>query len=213
MGLLTKWIEGYSFGKGSFKGAKVALTAVAAFLATHVWAQDLVASVAEQLRAQGFDVSAGTIEGVIAACIAGVVGFILNLIKTQSKVGRLLLALPFLVALSTPVRADDDVLFRYKALTANWPLAKVEASYLYDFVGKESLVGIETPILFSWKARLTVGGVKSLDVSGISPYAGVDWETPPALMQESIKIGAWFGFDFEQKERRGGLKASVNLWK
>lgn len=93
------------------------------------------------------------------------------------------------------------------------PLKTVRTVYLYDFTHKENLIGVETPFfnIPRWNLGLTFGAVTTFSGDG-TPFLGLDITAPERLFYERFSFGVFFGYDFNQKERRTGLRASILLW-
>lgn len=126
-------------------------------------------------------------------------------------------ALALLVLMSGIGLADDNVFFKYGPLELNIPLKTVKATYLYDFQGKQSLVGGETPIANLWqRIEGTVGAVTSTNGEG-TPFVGGNilignliekWVTLPP----DFAIGFYGGYNFRTETALYGPKASLKIW-
>lgn len=113
--------------------------------------------------------------------------------------------------------ADDSAYFKAGPLELNIPLKTTRATYIYDFKGKQNLVGGESPFLTLWgKVEGTIGAVTSLEAQG-TPFVGGNvlignvldrWVTLPT----DFSIGAVGGWNFNAEQALYGLKASVKVW-
>jgi hypothetical protein len=97
-------------------------------------------------------------------------------------------------------------------MTLHLPFQNVDATYLWDFVENDSLVGAETPVVTTWKLIWTVGGFANVDTGNGTPFGSVNAEVPPTLFKEKVTLGLWWGYDFDEDHERGGVKASLPLW-
>lgn len=112
-------------------------------------------------------------------------------------------------------RADSKLLVNFGSVNIYIPFTQLDVIYQYDFVGKRSLVGGETPLL-SWKQLTFTGGaVTSVDGAG-SPFIGMHLSlTNPAetwLPLNTIHPGLFGGRDFKQNAWIFGIKASINVF-
>jgi len=124
---------------------------------------------------------------------------------------KLVVMLALLIMGSSYAKADPIEL-DLKIITLVLPFQDVSSVYLYDLINSESMGGIETPILKSGKWTGVIGAA---DVEGSDealPYAGFDVEVSDKYFGEKFNIGGFLAYDFDSKERRAGLKASIILW-
>lgn len=127
---------------------------------------------------------------------------------------KILLVLSFLF-LSASVKAETKLLTDFGSVKLYIPFTSVDTTYMWDFVGKKSLVGGETP-LAAWKAlEFTGGAVTSLDGEGI-PFLGARLnlanpaETWVPLSQ--VHPGLFVARDFRNNGWAYGVKFAVNIF-
>lgn len=129
---------------------------------------------------------------------------------------RVLLAIIGCTAISISANANANEIqpieFNLKYVTLILPFQDVHTVYLYDVVNSQNMGGIETPFIRSGKWKGVIGAA---DVEGgqeALPYVGADVEISEKYLGEKFNLGAWYGYDWDSKEQRGGLKASLKLW-
>ena len=99
-------------------------------------------------------------------------------------------------------------------VTLMLPLQSVSASYLFDLVNEDSLVGGETPFLETSDLTLSIGAVTSFDADrNATPYLSGDLKMPEKFFGERLSFGAFAGYDFNNKEPIAGIKVNVNIFK
>ena len=99
------------------------------------------------------------------------------------------------------------------------PAASVRVISLYDFWNGVGLVGAETPITGFRSLSLNFGAITSFLGNGM-PFLSLDRalaDIDPNILKfinadSDMRFGIWYGYDFELKESRAGVKASVKLW-
>lgn len=128
---------------------------------------------------------------------------------------KLLLAVIVVAGMSISLRAEDNILFKVGSLNVLLPFSDVSATYLYDGVAKQSLVGAETPLIEWHNLQLTGGAVTSIEGEG-SPFIGVNLAlTNPAsrwVELGNIHPGIFGGRNFNTNEYICGFKASVSIF-
>lgn len=113
------------------------------------------------------------------------------------------------------VKADEKVLFDLGQVRFFVPFTSVDSTYMWDFVGKQSLVGGETP-LASWKAlQFTGGAVTSLEGQG-TPFLGARLNLMnPAenwVPLASVRPGLFVARDFRNNAWDFGVKFALNVF-
>lgn len=136
-----------------------------------------------------------------------------------------ILSLMLVLLFSTPLFADTSkkIEMDFGTLKLYVPFQTVEGVGLWDFVHKQGLVGIETP-LGAWKHfEFKTGAVTSISGKGI-PFVGMDYSftnpTENFIPLTSFHPGIFAGYDFNARpDERGrtkpwvlGLKASVEFF-
>lgn len=126
---------------------------------------------------------------------------------------KMLLVVAFL-SMSGVAKADD-VLFKLGTVNVLLPFSDVSATYLFDGVAKQSLVGAETPLVQWHKLTLSGGAVTSIQGEG-SPFLGINLELPNPVANftslAGIKPGVFGGRNFNTNEYICGFKASVSIF-
>lgn len=92
------------------------------------------------------------------------------------------------------------------------PFQDLSAPYLYDIVNQENLLGLETTIARSGRVKAVIGAAEVEGPAEALPYVGADVDVSEKYFGERFNVGGWLAYDFDTKESRGGLKASVKLW-
>jgi len=136
---------------------------------------------------------------------------------------KLLLAFSLLLA---GVRLNAFEL--YKGIEILVPFADVGAVFLYDLVGKESLVGAETSIVRFTKAKnltITVGAVTDVSIDSKNgelrekdrdfftsgtPFIGA--HIPIKSKIKPLDLGAFLSRNITEGKNMAGIKASVKFW-
>lgn len=131
---------------------------------------------------------------------------------------KLLLVIAILLASVGVLPADEtnpSILWNFGSFNILVPFKIVDAVYLWDFVGKKSMIGAETPIASYKRLQFVAGGVTSIDGQG-TPFVGMHLLlVNPAenwIPLSSFKPGLFGGRDFNQDAWVFGVKASVNLF-
>lgn len=113
------------------------------------------------------------------------------------------------------VARSDSLNPNFGPLTLHLPFQNVNATYLYDLIGRQSLVGAETPLATIWKIDVTAGAVTSISGEG-TPFVGFNLDIPNPAPQytalAAIHPGVFGGRDFRTNDWMGGLKASINIF-
>lgn len=126
---------------------------------------------------------------------------------------KLLTTLGCLFCLGTFAHAD--VYYSLGKLNLTVPWSDPQVTYLYDFQGKQNLVGGEMPIAQLWKFVATAGAVTSTQGIG-TPFVGLNLELPnPAPMYASLAAlhpGVFGGYNFNSGHAMFGLKASISIF-
>lgn len=122
---------------------------------------------------------------------------------------KLLIAICF--ALMVGSAKAEPLKFDFGPLTLNVPLTSVSVVHLYDFGNDKNLLGGETPVIEFKGLRGTIGAVTDVDGLG-TPFVGLDYELPESYIAGRIRFGAYIGYDFNQDERRAGVKSSVLIF-
>lgn len=131
--------------------------------------------------------------------------------------GVIAIAMPSLcLAMAEPAPEPTDIYFKAGTLELTIPFKAMDVVSLYDFIGKQALVGGETTIARAFDIlSLTVGIVTTAGAEG-TPIIGADLYTGNALDRYvnlgPLRIGGFGGFSFRAHEAIAGLKASVRLW-
>lgn len=97
-----------------------------------------------------------------------------------------------------------------KSIEWKWPGQDTSVVYLYDFVGDQNFVGLETPVLsYKKKIDLTIGFATKVeeDIEKEIPFAGLK-----KYVSNRISIGAFLGREFQEGESIAGIKANIQLW-
>jgi len=120
--------------------------------------------------------------------------------------------------------------FEWKGVTVLVPFADVSGVFLYDFIGKENLLGAETPIVLIKKAKdltLTFGAVTDASTSDDNSGEGELRERERLIMEsgtlffglhipmnlrENIELGGFLGRNLAEGKNMAGLKCSVKFW-
>jgi len=112
--------------------------------------------------------------------------------------------------------------------TALMPLMEVSGVFLYDFIGRETIAGVETPVFRLTKyvdgLTFTVGAVGDLSNDGEgelrdrarqllesgTPFVGAHIETP--IFSDRVFLGAHYGRNLKEDRNILGIKSSLNFW-
>ncbi|CAK0756761.1 membrane hypothetical protein [Gammaproteobacteria bacterium] len=144
-------------------------------------------------------------------------------VSLKMLLGLLLVSALLWLAIPAPavdVPADNTIAFR---VWGDWvvyrPAATVKAISLYDFWNGVGLVGAETPITGIRQLSLNFGAITSFIGNGM-PFISLDRglaDISPNILRflnadSDMRFGIWYGYDFELKDSRAGVKASVKLW-
>lgn len=116
-------------------------------------------------------------------------------------------------------KADDTptLWVSFGKLNVYVPLTQIDVVYQYDFVGKRSLIGGETPIVGYKRAIFTGGAITSIEGEG-SPFLGMHFivDNPiPTWFSKTladIQPGIFGGRDFNHNAWIFGLKVSKNIF-
>lgn len=126
-----------------------------------------------------------------------------------------LLLLAFVALSCGKLSAEENIWLNLGSLKALVPFAEVKVSYLFDGIGKQSLVGAETPLFQFKRLQLTGGAVTTLTKEG-SPYLGLHFSIPnPAsnfVPLAGIQPGVFGGRNFNDGEWMLGFKASASIF-
>lgn len=110
---------------------------------------------------------------------------------------------------------ESDILFKLGSVNVLLPFSDVSATYLFDGVAKQSLVGAETPLIQWHKVQITGGAVTSIDGEG-SPFLGanllIDNPASNYIPLSGIKLGAFGGRNFANNEWMAGIKAGISIF-
>lgn len=128
---------------------------------------------------------------------------------------KLLVGVVFFLSLAAVSKADPICWEAGGGLNLCLPFTQVDSTYMWDFVGKQSLVGGETT-LGVWKSlQLTGGAVTSLDGKG-TPFAGARLNlTNPTenwVPLAALHPGLFVGRDFRNNGWIYGIKFSLNVF-
>lgn len=127
---------------------------------------------------------------------------------------KLILAISILFVGSV-VKADSNILFKLGTVNVLLPFADVSATYLFDGVAKQSLVGAETPLVQWHKLQLTGGAVSSVQGEG-TPFVGINLiiDNPARnfVPLTGLNLGIFGGRNFNQNEWMAGVKAAVSIF-
>lgn len=93
------------------------------------------------------------------------------------------------------------------------PFQETNAVYLYDVIQYKNMVGAETTIARSGNFKGTFGAADVEEKGETFPYISVDYDMGADYFGERFSIGVFYGRDFDMKENRGGIKASILLWR
>jgi len=124
---------------------------------------------------------------------------------------KALLAALILVGFGAVAHADP-IVWDLKVIKLVLPFQEVNAVYLYDLINSENMLGAETPVVESGKWKGVIGAA---DVEGSDkalPYVGFDVAVSDKYFGEHFNLGGFLAYDFDTKEKRGGVKASMLLW-
>ena len=130
---------------------------------------------------------------------------------------KILLSIACLCLFVETVLAEDNptIFFDFGQFHVYVPLKTVNAVGLWDFVGKRSLLGAETPIAGYKRFEFVTGGITSMDGHG-TPFIGADFVVSnPAenwIPLSSFRPGLYGGRDFRNDAWIFGLKASIGLF-
>lgn len=126
---------------------------------------------------------------------------------------KLVLAVSLL--LGSSVLKAEGLCQNWGTVTVCLPFTDISATYLFDGVAKQSLVGAETPLIIWHKLQLTGGAVTSVEGNG-APFVGINLalENPIRnwVILSDIKPGVFFGRDWTRGENLIGVKASVSIF-
>jgi len=129
----------------------------------------------------------------------------------MKKLLRYAAALAFLLTTGINVYGADPVKFTLGDLTVNLPLQDVEAVYLYDLVAERGLAGVQTPLASFGDVNGTIGAVSDTEGHG-APFLSANLKASEKQFSLPFTIGVWAGYDFTQREKMGGISASIQLW-
>lgn len=126
----------------------------------------------------------------------------------------LIIGLPvlFFSAFSFAEEPKQPIQLDLKIIKLLLPFQEVSVPYLYDIVNQESLLGFETPVAKSGRVKAVIGAAEVEGSAEALPYLGADVDVSEKYFGERFNIGGWIAYDFDTKENRGGIKASVKLW-
>ena len=121
---------------------------------------------------------------------------------------KLLMVVLFLVGTIASSEALD---YKIGPLTFKVPLTNVSTVYLYDFVNDTNLLGGETDVVSFKELTGTIGAVTDVEGQG-TPFIGLDYDMPDSFFGQRLRFGAFIGYDWNQEEKRAGIKASMRFW-
>ncbi len=140
---------------------------------------------------------------------------------------KLLIAALLAISFAAPATAAFEWTYK-NYFTLAMPLARFDIVHLYDFNGKENLLGGETPVIkFPWRKELsvTIGGVGDLSSPGDSalnqddrellrgtPFFGVKYDIPNLTFAERIGVGIFYGRNLNEGDDIYGVKSSYKFW-
>lgn len=111
--------------------------------------------------------------------------------------------------------SNPGVYFHVGPLNLTVPWDNVNVVYLYDFVGKQNLVGGEAVVATLWKFQGTAGAVTSIEGKGAPFIGGNMWFSNPipsiAFLNE-IKPGVFGGYNWNAKMAMWGVKAAFPVF-
>lgn len=128
---------------------------------------------------------------------------------------KLLVSAVLALGLLGTASAEENILFKLGAVNVLVPFSDVSATYLFDGVAKQSLVGAETPLIEWHNLQMTGGAVTSIEGEG-SPFIGINLSlTNPAdrwVNLGNIHPGIFGGRNFNNNEWMAGVKATVSIF-
>jgi hypothetical protein len=109
----------------------------------------------------------------------------------------------------------EPLAFDIGGTTLVLPLQIVNATQMYSFEEERGFTGAETVLVTRGDFDLTLGAATGYG-SGIQfPFIGGQFKLPETFFDTSnneLKFGAWLGRDFDAKDSKWGIKASIQLW-
>lgn len=128
---------------------------------------------------------------------------------------KVALVASLLIVGAASLHAEEDVYANLGPIKLTIPWQNVSATYLYDAINKESLVGGETGFLRVWNIQGTLGAVTTLEGRG-NPFVGANLELPnpmPSLaFLGDIKPGVFGGYSWNRGAAIFGVKASKSIF-
>lgn len=127
-----------------------------------------------------------------------------------------LVALSLLSGSVVSLKAEgEDVYAKLGPLSLTIPWQNVSATYLYDAISKNSLVGGEVGLAKAWNVQATFGAVTTLEGKG-DPFVGVNLElqnpAPNWAFLGDIKPGVFGGYSWNRGSAIAGVKASKAIF-
>lgn len=118
-------------------------------------------------------------------------------------------------------------LYDFKGVELLMPFSDFSVVYLYDFIGKESLIGGETPFIRIEKLKnltFTIGAVGDASDEGTSelrdrvrqfaesgtPFIGTHIEID--FFKDRFSVGGQIGRNLKEGKNIAGLKSSFKFW-
>jgi hypothetical protein len=140
--------------------------------------------------------------------------------KLLSKISGLTLFVLFALLLFAGPAAAEILLFQFGRFAVHLPLARVDTTYLYDFVtddpDKSSRWGGETPLLdvpipFTRETCSLVVGATTDTIRKGEPFLGFN-KRVTAIVEQQFDVGLFAGKRMDSRDWMVGLKASLPLW-
>ena len=121
------------------------------------------------------------------------------------------LALALMLFIAAIPAAAEPIEFDLVIVRLRLPLQDAHVVSLYDIVGRQGLVGIETTVLVRRGLTGTVGAITTLGLEG-TPFIGLKAAVPESVFGRKVNVGLFYARDFHQNQNRAGLLASTPLW-
>jgi hypothetical protein len=143
---------------------------------------------------------------------------------------KLIIAAALIIATGPGRPAFAAMEYTFKdTVTFVLPFSNFSAAALYDFNGKESLLGGETTVIKFPKhtpLELTIGGVgdfsnhqdsalnneEARQLLRGSPYLGFKYNIEALQVKDLFHVGAYYGRNWERGEDIYGVKANKKIW-
>lgn len=118
-----------------------------------------------------------------------------------------------LMLLSVGAKAEN-LSFDFGSFTFIAPLQVVNVTQMYSFEDEHGFTGAQTPIVSRGNVDLTIGAATGYSAGVQFPFIGLQTRLgmPFDTSNNALKFGVFVGRDYDAKDTKLGLLASIPLW-